>query len=270
MKQIDLDTWAELEAEIKKLHECLESKNSSISTTISKPLYRGHESSDFYLDTTLERYLSEEVSVDQYNRYLVSIKPAVESYTGNKWAIAKELKPDKDIFNGPLNYRFMAYVRHHGFPSPLLDWSQSLYIALFFAFQKASPDKRVAIYSYVEYLGKGKSGSLGAPQICELGPYISTHKRHFMQQGQYTVCVKKVNANWVYCSHEKYFSASNGKEQDYIIKYTLPGAIKNQVLKRLQSMNINAFTLFGSEDSLMEMLAFKEILNVKVRIFPYS
>jgi hypothetical protein len=132
---------------------------------------------------------------------------------------------------------------------------------MFFAFQKASLDERVAIYVYVEELGEGKGGWVGAPQVCELGPYVSTHKRHFMQQGQYTISVEMVNDVWSYCSHEKYFSESTGEEQDYLLKYTLPGTIKNEVLKRLQSMNINAFTLFGSEDSLMDMLAFKEIFG---------
>jgi len=158
----------------------------------------------------------------------------------------------------------MAYVRHHGFPSPLLDWSQSLYIALFFAFHKASVKKRVAIYVYVELLGEGKCGRVGAPKICGLGPYISTHKRHFMQQGQYTISIEKSDDDWVYCSHEKYFSTASAEDQDYLMKLTLPGDIKNQVLNKLQSMNINAFTLFGSEDSLMDMLAFKEILKKKL------
>jgi len=136
--------------------------------------------------------------------------------------------------------------------------SVALY-SIVFRVSKAFLEERVAIYAYVEYLGEGKAGWVGAPQICELGPYVPTDKRHFMQQGQHTVSVENKDESWVYCCHEKYFSASNDGDQDYLIKYTLPGAIKNQVLKRLQSMNINAFTLFGSEDSLMDMLAFKEI-----------
>lgn len=261
MEQIDLNSWEELEREVAKRHYFLDSKKPSIHSTISRPLYRGQWSSTLKLETTLERYLTKQVSVENYNYYLLCIKSAIESYTGNKWKFEEDVKLNKRIFNVPPNYEFMAYVRHHGFPSPLLDWTQSLYIALFFAFQKASIDERVAIYAYVECIGYGKCDRVGAPQVCELGPYVSTHKRHFMQQGQYTVSVEMVDEAWVYCSHEKYFSESTGEEQDYLVKYTLPGTIKNQVLKRLQSMNINAFTLFGSEDSLMDMLAFKEILG---------
>ncbi len=75
------------------------------------------------------------------------------------------------------------------------------------------------------------------------------------------MAVEKNNEQWVYCNHEKYFTASSGEDQDYLSKYTLPGSIRNKVLRKLQSMNINAFTLFGSEEGLMDMLAFKELLK---------
>src|SRR5579871_975887 len=47
-------------------------------------------------------------------------------------------------------YDYMAYLRHHGFPSPLLDWTRSPYVAAFFAFRDlggvnwASRDLRVS------------------------------------------------------------------------------------------------------------------------------
>ncbi len=261
MKQDDLNTWDELENKVSELYEFLKSNSSSIGGNCSRPLFRGQRCSSWHLSTTLERYVNRSVSVESYNEYLGRIKSAVESYTANKWKV-DPTNPElglREVFQDPPNYEFMAYVRHHGFPSPLLDWSQSIYIALFFAFHKANIKGRVAIYAYVEVLGSGKHGYGGAPQICELGPYVSTHKRHFMQQGQYTISVEKPDKDWVYCSHEKVFNAK-ADDQDYLIKFTLPGGIKNQVLKKLQSMNINSFTLYGSEDSLMDMLAFKEIL----------
>jgi FRG domain len=37
-------------------------------------------------------------------------------------------------FKGLPAYDLLIYTRHHGFPSPLLDWTRSAYIAAFFTF----------------------------------------------------------------------------------------------------------------------------------------
>lgn len=184
---------------------------------------------------------------------------AVESLTGRPWKFEVEPSLPKDFFNAPPNYEFMAHVRHHGFPTPLLDWTQSLYVALFFAFSEAKEDKNVAIHVYIETLSFGKSGWLGRPAISLLGPIISTHKRHFLQQGQYTVACEKTGDNWFYCDHLSALQEGGGERQDVVFKFTLPGSLKNNVLRKLQEMNINAFTLLGDENSLMSTLAFKEI-----------
>jgi hypothetical protein len=48
--------------------------------------------------------------------------------------MSRELKPGSTSCSS--SYDFMTRLRHHGFPSPLLDWPQSPYTAAFFAFNK--------------------------------------------------------------------------------------------------------------------------------------
>jgi hypothetical protein len=118
---------------------------------------------------------------------------------------------------------------------------------------------QVAIYAYVEYAGEGKGGTYGVPSIQGLGPYVISHKRHYAQQCEYTICTDLGNEGDFYESHEKalIFTHSNGGNE--LIKYILPWAEREKVLKILQRMNVTAFSLFGSEESLMETLAYQEI-----------
>jgi hypothetical protein len=82
-----------------------------------------------------------------------------------------------------------------------------------------------------------------------------------MQQAQYTfACKEDENQRLVYCSHSEVFD-QNSSEQDLLFKFTLPGSLRKSVLSKLDSMNINSYTLYGSEDSLFEMLAFRELLK---------
>lgn len=261
MQEKTLSTLAELEYEINQLRLLILSKRKHQYQVLPIPLFRG-QCAKWPLKTTLERYSDKEYSIKSYNKVLTIISSAVSSYTDRSWEIDHEPVIYVDSLFNPPNYEFMAYVRHHGFPSPLLDWTRSLYVALFFAYQNASEGELVAIYTYIESLRSMKINTVGAPIISELGPYVATHRRHFLQQGQYTVAVQQLKGNdGVYCSHELAFRDKDNEEQDILYKFTLPGALRYSVLSKLEEMNINAFTLYGNEDSLMSTLAFKEIMQ---------
>lgn len=231
---------------------------------MSEPLFRGQSRASWSLKSTLDRYKEQPVKFDAYTSYLSRVKPAIESFTERKFTFERD-NADTQQITAMLReggfvegqYEFMAYLRHHGFPSPLLDWSKSPYVALFFAVRDADEAQPVAIYVYVEYLGEGKSGIVGAPEIASLGHYIYSHKRHFIQQSEYTICVEKKDKAWFYCSHEAAFERHDDN-QDMLIKLELPGSEKINILKKLDQMNINSFSLFGNEEGLMQMLAFRE------------
>jgi hypothetical protein len=191
----------------------------------------------------------------------------VEAITNRKGRLTKSLKISYDeLVDEPPSVEFMSYARHHGYPSPLLDWSRSYYVALYFAFAKAESNRDTALFVFVKSPeGVRASRSRLVPQICELSCLSTTHARHISQQSKYTFCVKNIGGDdWEYCSHEVAMRPISAN-QDILQKITLPGSIRLEVLDKLDHMNINGYTLFNSEDGLMESLAFREILALESR-----
>ena len=261
MKEIILNCWEDFETEISLLFVDLENKRKETDLHVSSPLFRGHAKKSWKLETTLERYSKIKYSMEDYNRILRVIEPAVSSFTSKSWNIfSDENVDDTNPYSPPLNYDFMIYLRHHGFPSPLLDWTRSPYVAAFFAFQPRLEieDENIAIYSYVEYYGNLKGGSNNEALIVHLGPYVQTHKRHFIQQCEYTICKKHIKNNYFYCNHEEAFQR-NEPEQDILKKYLIPRSERSKFLSKLGFMNINSYSLFVNEESLMATLAYQEI-----------
>lgn len=221
---------------------------------VSDLLFRGHRCASWKLESTLERKGLKLPDIDSYARQIKVVKLAFESYLGSTWSSDFTAS---DAPAPPENYEFMVYLRHHGYPTPLLDWTRSAYVASFFAFQYPSTEESVAVFSFREYTGEGKSGRTGDSNIVGCGHTIRTHKRHYAQQAEYTYCRKKADQKWIYSSHEEALKETGGG-QDVLQKYVLPASIRSEVLAELDSMNINAYTLFGSEEGLAEMLANRE------------
>jgi hypothetical protein len=260
----DLPNWVAFEDELQTLRNRFEKPGPRL-------LFRGQNDSELGLTTTLERVGCDGMSFSQYYRLVsIRIRSAIETFTGTIWdvedfvSVVESFQKDRELlslrkFPTVAFYRYLVYLRHHGFPSPLLDWTYSPYVAAFFAFRdepKSKPRQR-SIHVYFEMPRGHKGGAVGEPTIHQIGPYVRSHPRHFRQQSDYTFCgVFDSDQGWCFHPHEPVYGGRG--EQDFVWKFNLPSTERIGLLRLLNDYNLNAFSLFDSEEALLETMWFRE------------
>ncbi len=254
-----LTSWEEFEKEIVAINE--RNKEWLVRTGQSRvlcPLYRGVGNSEYKLESTLDR-IQKGMRCSLYLDIIKVVREHVATCTGRKWDM--ETNEPKIRLGGldlPLaTYEFMAYLRHNGFPSPLVDWTKSPYIAAFFAFRDIyCKAEHVSIFAYRGDIMPGGDPSIPSMRI--LGPSIKTSRTHYLQQSEYSMCFREENGDKCFATHEDV--KWDVEERDIMIKYIIPVSERTKVLRKLDSMNITAYSLFDSEPTLMETLALREIV----------
>ena len=261
-------SWDEFEAAVRRLRanraEVLEADPYAYVTPL---LFRGHANAIWKLETTLERQFPQVDNWLDYFRVTENVRDQIESLSGKRWdvpdfgTLAKWTENNREQWLSSMpGYGYQVYLRHHGFPSPLLDWTRSPYVAAFFAFQNAT-DYDVAIFALLEQPGNGKSSLGSQPVIHSQGPNVSSHARHVLQQCEYTICTTRDRADHSplkIANHEDVFGRRD-EMQDLLWKFVLPGRLRTEVLRRLDEFNLNAFSLFQSEEALLSTVALREI-----------
>jgi len=262
-RTIALKSWAAFERQLTRLAaERTEMKQVSSGSYIPRLLFRGHSNARWKLHTTLERHTSKVNTWREYLRLAALARHPIESLTGKRWQSpfdddVEGFCQGKNPLRPPPAYSYLIYLRHHGFPSPLLDWSLSPYVAAYFAFAPAGRQRR-AIYAFLSETGSGREGMRSKAEIDTFGDTVTSHARHVLQQCQYSACYRFTDEERVIADHEEVFARGH-PQQDLLWKFTLPASERIPALRKLDAYNLNAFSLFQSDDSLLETMALRSI-----------
>src|SRR6266550_5570205 len=150
-------------------------------------------------------------------------------------------------------------IQHHGYPTPLLDWTYSPYVAAFFAYRGISNEKaasaeasaRVRIHVFDQESWKKDINQIlfvVAPRLhVSIGEFLAIeNERMIPQQAASTI----TNVDDI----EPYIRSMEANGKMYLWAIDLPVSDRRQVVRDLSYMGITAGSLFPGLDGACEEL----------------
>jgi FRG domain len=260
MERKVLNSWEDWQLQLEEIRN---KHSKSLKPRVKSPLFfRGQANSAWALATTLERrVLANEMPLAEYYATVCEMWCEIQQHAPDTVTapapypeIESTLRDSFELFDLPAS-DYLIFLRHHGFPSPLLDWSVCPDVAAYFAFSHIPKcADAVSIYVFCELPQGRKTYWNSRPHIINPEAISAGNPRHVGQRGEYTMCVVPAGSSWNVVSHDNVFDAGLPGE-DLLVKFDLPATERAKVLATLEARGIDAFSLFGSVDSLMERMA---------------
>lgn len=214
-------------------------------------IFRGHGNNAFRLKTTLHR-----AGMQRVDRYCQSMLRDFHSHA------EAHLNTRFDLENGADYATVMGLAQHHGLPTPMLDWTDSPYIAAFFAFSDAvdnsasRPDAtHIRIYAitreFVESLSPERIVLPRiAPYVANLAISARLNQRLYAQRGRFLVTnVSDLEEHLL--EGEKKFALK------FLYAADVPISFAAEALEELQFLGLSAASLFPGLDGVSRMLRYQ-------------
>ena len=247
--------------------------------------FRGVRNSSHELLSTLERNgVSGMLSLDYYS-FILDMKPEIERIAGCTWKIPS-LDEYRSFYScgspfmlrrgcySPAVFDYMAWLRHYGFASPLLDWTHSLDVAMFFAFRGAgscagaASGDMVGIYA-MAYDSMLRYEAFGEPSVFVVDREARANNRYSAQRAACSVSVvgsrEADNVCWRYRRHQDGLDGSG--QQDVLAQFCIPASERDSVLSHLDRVGVNESSLFGSSGDNDASAGATERIEIMAREF---
>jgi len=230
--------------------------------SVGKNYFRGQSDARWGLTTTLERFEAT-LLADISGTGDTTLKIFKKQLRGK--GVIPTIDPSSDD-------ELLALGQHYGLPTPLLDWSESFYIALFFAYadEFSNDCENVAIWgiqTYITNIFKNfneksalDTGSEPYPELKLIDPFTEFNDRLLSQTG---VFVKKTSGLNIVDIVNNYCKGNSSAP--VLSKITMPSSEREVVLNNLDAMNINWSTIYpGFEGAAKNAKLQLQMLNRKV------
>ncbi|WP_077218529.1 FRG domain-containing protein [Acidithiobacillus albertensis] len=195
-------------------------------------IWRGQRESKYDLASSFDRLLrSRGINVanpDRYarehlNRFILSARGRVSTLY------------DKDD-----QEKWWAIGQHNGLATPLLDWTKSPFVALYFAFENdVAPESRFRSVWALSSTSEINKNLEEAKKLNRVHPVVNDNNRLTAQSALFTKPPLGVTVDeWV----KNNYHGESG--QMVLIKIDIPDKERDECLRTLNRMNINSLTLF--------------------------
>lgn len=167
----------------------------------------------------------------------------------------------KHLFNLNNPYECGAFynlIQHHGYPTPLLDWTFSPFVAAFFGFRKVRKQEssknnvRIYLFDQKQWIKDWfQTYSINTPH-----PHLSILKTLAIENQR--MIPQQAISTFTNIDDIEFYIKTKEKElnKKYLFAFDIPYSERNKVMNELEYMGITAASLFPGLDGACE--AFKE------------
>lgn len=221
--------------------------------------FRGQRKAEWKLQTTFHRQ-SEKTGITLVD-YLDRAIPEVAYY-----ASAHE-NENIDISNEVQFGAFLAKLQHHGFPTPLLDWTMSPYIAAYFAYKDIDPTdpdtQNVAIHMFA--INEWSTTFQEPLNLRDQVNFLSSLRPHAKGNPRMVRQMAVTTATNVFDLSVYINQRGVETSKTFLYSAILPVQERRLVMNELNLMGINSMTMFPDFDGVCASMRESFFNNLEVR-----